>query len=101
MRSLRTPESALSATAIALLLLGSIATATASATPHADDTAVRTYTTGVSSGSFESPLVPAPAPFTDFTAGQSIGAWTVGGDSVDLVSRRTWDAADGDQSVDQ
>lgn len=91
MRHLRMSITALSAAA---LLLGTTA-ATASAAPSP-----ATLTTGAWSDGFEEPVVPAPQPFTYMAAGQSFGPWTVGGGSVDLVSDRLWDAAEGDQSVD-
>jgi len=50
-------------------------------------------------GSFESPLAPAGS-FTTYTAGQSIGPWTVAGAGVDLIGAGFWAASDGDQSVD-
>ncbi|MFB6700873.1 DUF642 domain-containing protein [Streptomyces rubiginosohelvolus] len=77
----------------AALLLGTTA-ATASAAPSP-----ATPTTRVWSDGFEQPVVLAPQPFTGI-AGQTFGPWTVTSGSVDLVSDRFWDAAEGDQSVD-
>lgn len=91
MRVLRMPITALSAAA---LLLGTTV-ATASAAPSS-----ATLTTRVWSDGFEQPVVPAPQPFTGIAADQTFGPWTVTGGSVDLVSDRFWDAAEGDQSVD-
>ncbi|MFJ7059160.1 DUF642 domain-containing protein [Streptomyces microflavus] len=68
--------------------------------PGADDAAAKTFPTGLLSGGFENPVVPPPTLFTVHTAGQTLAPWTVGGDSVDLVSDRLWDAAGGHQSVD-
>ncbi|MFJ8404848.1 DUF642 domain-containing protein [Streptomyces microflavus] len=93
----------------AVLLLCATAPASASAAapasaseaaPRVDDAATERFTTGLLSGGFETPAVPPPTPFTVHTAGQTLGPWTVGGDSVDLVSDRFWDAAGGHQSVD-
>ncbi|MET8500693.1 DUF642 domain-containing protein [Streptomyces microflavus] len=93
----------------AVLLLCATAPASASASEaasasaavqRADDAATERLTTGLLSGGFETPAVPPPTPFTVHTAGQTLGPWTVGGDSVDLVSDRLWDAAGGHQSVD-
>ena len=47
-------------------------------------------------GSFESPVVAAP--FKNFTAGHTIGCWTVGAGNVDLLHSNA--AADGAQYVD-
>ncbi|MFF5898549.1 DUF642 domain-containing protein [Streptomyces argenteolus] len=77
----------------AALLLTAASTTTASA--HA-----RTVPADVADGGFEVPVVPAPAPFTDVLGGQAVGAWAVGGDSVDVTSDRLWDAAEGSQSLD-
>lgn len=93
----------------AVLLLCATAPASASASAseaasaaveRVDDAATERLTTGLLSGGFETPAVPPPTPFTVHTAGQTLGPWTVGGDSVDLVSDRFWDAAGGHQSVD-
>lgn len=91
----------------AVLLLCATAPASAAASAsasaavqRADDAATERLTTGLLSGGFETPAVPPPTPFTVHTAGQTLGPWTVGGDSVDLVSDRLWDAAGGHQSVD-
>lgn len=52
----------------------------------------------LSNGSFED--TPAPAgSFTDLTAGQTMGAWTITNGSVDLINGY-WQAEDGTQSVD-
>ncbi|MER7707664.1 choice-of-anchor C family protein [Kitasatospora sp. NPDC097605] len=50
-------------------------------------------------GSFETPKAPANA-FTNLTAGQAIGPWTVTAGSVDLIGAGFWQAAEGDQSLD-
>lgn len=48
---------------------------------------------------FETPVV-APNSFQLFTAGQTIGPWTVTRDDVHLVGAGFWQAADGVQSLD-
>lgn len=56
-------------------------------------------TTGISNGSFETPVVP-PNTLVNLGAGASIGAWTVSKGHVDLMGAGIWQAADGVQSVD-
>jgi choice-of-anchor C domain-containing protein len=55
--------------------------------------------TGISNGSFETPVV-TPNTFQLFSAGQSIGAWTVSQGDVHLIGADFWQAADGVQSLD-
>ncbi|GLF95096.1 choice-of-anchor C family protein [Streptomyces yaizuensis] len=50
-------------------------------------------------GSFEYPRAPANL-FTPYFPGQSIGPWSVTRGAVDLIGAGTWQAAEGDQSVD-
>ncbi|RCG33270.1 choice-of-anchor C family protein [Sphaerisporangium album] len=50
-------------------------------------------------GGFETPAV-GPGSFRTFAAGRAIGAWTVGGGSVDLAGRGFWQAAEGVQALD-
>ncbi|ROQ68846.1 choice-of-anchor C domain-containing protein [Streptomyces sp. 840.1] len=65
-----------------------VCTGTAVAAPsHFDD------------GSFEYP-VSTPGGFRDLVAGQSIGPWQVTSGSVDHMGAGSWQAAEGDQSVD-
>lgn len=56
---------------------------------------------GSSSGadSFEEPTAPAHG-FSTLSAGAAIGPWTVTQNNVDLMGADSWQAADGDQSVD-
>lgn len=99
MRHLRTSVTAVCATVLSAAVL---VPATASAAPApAPGAGAGTFTTGVVwADGFEEPVVPAPQPFTGHPAGGTVGAWTVGTGSVDLVSDRLWDAAEGRQSVD-
>ncbi|MGW1816513.1 DUF642 domain-containing protein [Streptomyces sp. NPDC002125] len=98
--------SAASLSAAALLLAA--ASTTASAHPQGTQThstqtpGTQTHTTvpGIAGGGFETPVVPAPSPFTSYAGGQAVGPWTSGGHSVDLTSDRLWDAAEGSQSLD-
>ena len=55
--------------------------------------------TGISNGSFETPVV-IPNIFITVGAGGSIGAWTITQATVDLIGAGFWQAADGVQSVD-
>jgi choice-of-anchor C domain-containing protein len=55
--------------------------------------------TGISNGSFESPVV-TPNSFQQFATGASIGAWTVTEANVDLAGAGFWQHADGVQSLD-
>ncbi len=92
MRQLRRGAAVLSAAALLLTALTFVAgPAQADVRPHVAD---------LSNGGFESPVVPTSTPFVDLVAGQTIGPWTVGGDSVDLNSPRQWDAAEKQQSLD-
>ncbi|MGV9316355.1 choice-of-anchor C family protein [Streptomyces sp. NPDC003691] len=50
-------------------------------------------------GSFEYPRAPAGL-FTPYFPGQDIGPWAVASGAVDLIGAGTWQAAEGDQSVD-
>ncbi|QDY75169.1 choice-of-anchor C family protein [Streptomyces qinzhouensis] len=50
-------------------------------------------------GSFEYPRAPAGL-FTPYFPGQDIGPWSVTLGAVDLIGAGTWQAAEGDQSVD-
>ncbi|MEU9603409.1 choice-of-anchor C family protein [Streptomyces sp. NPDC048057] len=50
-------------------------------------------------GSFEYPRAPANL-FTPYFPGQDIGPWSVTLGAVDLIGAGTWQAAEGDQSVD-
>ncbi|MFE0427322.1 choice-of-anchor C family protein, partial [Streptomyces sp. NPDC058953] len=50
-------------------------------------------------GSFEYPTAPAGL-FTPYFPGQDIGPWSVTLGAVDLIGAGTWQAAEGDQSVD-
>ncbi|MCX5413619.1 DUF642 domain-containing protein [Streptomyces sp. NBC_00059] len=106
---LRLPAASLTA---AVLLLAAAST-TASAHPHGTQTQgtptqgtqthgaqTHTIVPGLVGGGFETPVVPAPSPFTSYTGGQAVGPWTSGGHSVDLTSDRLWDAAEGSQSLD-
>ena len=93
MHPLHLSAAALSA---AVLLLTAISTA-ASARTH--DT-THTTVTDIDGGGFETPVVPAPSPFSTYLGGQALGPWTAGGHSVDLTSDRLWDAAEGHQSLD-
>ncbi|MFH8759424.1 DUF642 domain-containing protein [Streptomyces atroolivaceus] len=95
MRPLRRPA-ALSAAALSTAALLLTAPSAASAHPHD-----ATHTTpAIADGGFETPVVPAPAPFTTYLGGQTAGPWAVGGDSVDVTSDRLWDTAEGSQSLD-
>lgn len=49
-------------------------------------------------GGFENPVVSSG--FTEYSAGQSFGGWTVGAGSIDLVKNDYWIPAQGSQSVD-
>ncbi|WP_329306941.1 choice-of-anchor C family protein [Streptomyces sp. NBC_01260] len=83
MRVSRTFTAAAAASSVLLACTG-----TAAAAPsHFDD------------GSFEYP-VSTPGGFKDLVAGQSIGPWQVTSGSVDLMGAGSWQAAEGDQSVD-
>ncbi|MEU1125551.1 hypothetical protein ABZ371_18790 [Streptomyces sp. NPDC005899] len=86
MRLMHLSAAALSAAALLL----AAAPTSASAHTHDPEThpAVTTF-----DGGFETPDVPAPSPFTGYAGGQQAGPWTAGGDSVDPVSDRLWDAA--------
>ncbi|MFB8026133.1 DUF642 domain-containing protein [Streptomyces sp. NPDC056465] len=93
--------SAASLSAAALLLAA--ASTTASAHPHdtqSHDTQTHTTVPDLAGGGFETPVVPAPSPFTSHLGGTALGPWAVGGHSVDLTSDRLWDAAEGSQSLD-
>ncbi|MFD5919050.1 DUF642 domain-containing protein [Kitasatospora sp. NPDC058201] len=89
-------------TTAGLLLTATAGTAAAApaAPPAAGAAATAVAAVAFSDGGFESPVVPAPAPFTDYLGGQTFGPWTVGGDSADLTSDRLWDVAEGHQSLD-
>ncbi|GAA2252685.1 hypothetical protein GCM10010232_46390 [Streptomyces amakusaensis] len=50
-------------------------------------------------GSFEYPRAPANL-FTPYFPGEDIGPWSVTLGAVDLIGAGTWQAAEGDQSVD-
>jgi choice-of-anchor C domain-containing protein len=50
-------------------------------------------------GSFEYPRAPAGL-FTPYFPGEDIGPWSVTLGAVDLIGAGTWQAAEGDQSVD-
>ncbi|WP_299540337.1 DUF642 domain-containing protein [uncultured Streptomyces sp.] len=92
-------RSALVLSAAALLVSAAAVPATA-AVPDGAGAILHLFDPEVLDSGFESPVVPPPAPFTMYAAGQSVGPWAVGGDTVDLVSDRLWDAAEGDQSLD-
>ncbi|MEV7969312.1 choice-of-anchor C family protein [Sphaerisporangium sp. NPDC088356] len=62
-------------------------------------TAAPADATAESNGSFETPVV-RPNTFQTFSLGQSFGAWSVTGGTVDLVGQGFWQAADGVQSLD-
>ena len=53
----------------------------------------------VRDGSFEEAVVPSHH-FSTYGAGSSFGGWTVSTGSIDLLSDRDWQAADGRQSID-
>jgi choice-of-anchor C domain-containing protein len=55
-------------------------------------------TSGLSDG-FETPVV-TPRTFRTFSSGQSLGAWTVTGGTVDLNGAGFWQSAEGVQSLD-
>ncbi|MFF4245060.1 DUF642 domain-containing protein [Streptomyces sp. NPDC001822] len=93
--------SAASLSAAALLLAAASTTAVAhpnDARTH--DTKTHTTVPDIAGGGFETPVVPAPSPFTTYLGEQAVGPWTAGGHSVDLTSDRLWDAAEGSQSLD-
>jgi choice-of-anchor C domain-containing protein len=71
----------------ALAGLGTLAAAPANAT------------TGLSNGSFETPVL-TPNTIQRFFTGQSIGAWKVTKGDVDLIGAGFWQAKDGVQSLD-
>ncbi|MDH6108492.1 choice-of-anchor C domain-containing protein [Kitasatospora sp. MAP12-15] len=73
--------------ATSVLLAGLGVTASAQTVSRFDD------------GSFEYPRV-AVNSYTDLSAGQTIGPWTVTAGTVDLIGAGFWQAAEGDQSVD-
>ncbi|MEU3188586.1 DUF642 domain-containing protein [Streptomyces sp. NPDC006923] len=98
MPSVRLCVTALSAGA--LFLTAAAGPVHAAATAASGPPALPTAAGDLSDGSFETPVVPYPVTFTEPVAGESIGPWTVGGDSVNLNSDRQWDAADGSQSLD-
>ncbi|MER5766583.1 choice-of-anchor C family protein [Streptomyces sp. NPDC001985] len=50
-------------------------------------------------GGFEYPRAPAGL-FTPYFPGEDIGPWSVSRGAVDLIGAGTWQAAEGDQSVD-
>ena len=60
-------------------------------------TALAAGTNLISNGGFEQPSV-APSAWLSYPAGSALGAWTVGGDGVDLVA--AWQDAEGIQAVD-
>jgi hypothetical protein len=68
------------------LALAGLGAAPASAAPFAN-------------GSFEDPAI-APALFTTVAAGNTIGAWTVTGTNVDLLTSPTFRVSDGVQSIE-
>ncbi|MEU5162708.1 choice-of-anchor C family protein [Streptomyces sp. NPDC020875] len=87
MLRLRLSAAAAAVTAAALLTgAGSVTTASAQSTRFHD-------------GSFEYPTAPANL-FTPYFPGQLIGPWQVTDGAVDLIGAGTWQAAEGDQSVD-
>ncbi|MFE7130094.1 choice-of-anchor C family protein [Streptomyces sp. NPDC057638] len=88
MFSLRVPAAAI-ATAALLAGAGVSSGAAASAPP-----ANRFH-----DGSFEYPRAPANL-FTPYFPGQDIGPWSVTLGAVDLIGAGTWQAAEGDQSID-
>ncbi|AZS85982.1 choice-of-anchor C family protein [Streptomyces griseoviridis] len=83
MRALRTFVVA----AAASVLLAGAGAGTASAASRFDD------------GSFEYPTAPQGS-FTTLSAGQTIGPWRVVSGTVDHMGAGSWQAAEGDQSVD-
>jgi choice-of-anchor C domain-containing protein len=99
MRPLRLSATVLSATALLVTATAAVAGPVQASDTAGRDRAASPATAGqLADGSFEAPVVPGT--FTEPVAGQSLGPWTVGGDSVDLNSSRQWDAADGQQSLD-
>jgi choice-of-anchor C domain-containing protein len=56
-------------------------------------------TSGLRNGSFETPVV-TPSSFQRFSAGDSIGAWTVTSGTVDLSGAGLWETTDGVQSLE-
>ncbi|MFN8121542.1 MAG: choice-of-anchor C family protein [Thermoleophilia bacterium] len=54
----------------------------------------------VSNGGFESPVIPTNPGYADYTAGQSIGSWTVSSASVSLHNTTLQQVAAGTQALD-
>ncbi|MFH8617573.1 choice-of-anchor C family protein [Streptomyces sp. NPDC017979] len=81
---------AAAAAAVALLAGAGVSTTAAAAPPPA---------TRFHDGSFEYPRAPANL-FTPYFPGQDVGPWSVSLSAVDLIGAGTWQAAEGDQSVD-
>ncbi|MDX3853197.1 DUF642 domain-containing protein [Streptomyces sp. AK02-01A] len=101
MPSVRLCATALSAGALFLTAATAVAGPVHAAdTAGSDPVALSMAAGDLADGSFETPVVPYPVTFTEPVAGETIGPWTVGGDSVNLNSDRQWDAADGYQSLD-
>ncbi|MBV2152497.1 choice-of-anchor C family protein [Kitasatospora sp. SUK 42] len=81
-------SSRLSAAAMTVAAMLAIGSPTSARTPSRFD-----------DGSFEYPRAPVNL-FTPYYPGQSIGPWLVTGQTVDLIGQGTWQATEGDQSVD-
>jgi choice-of-anchor C domain-containing protein len=79
---------------------------TPSATPPAQPSTTAAPTTTILpgqsillNGSFEQPVVPT-SHFSTYGTGQTFGHWTVSKGSIDLLSVKDWQDADGQQSID-
>ncbi|MFC5153240.1 choice-of-anchor C family protein [Streptomyces amakusaensis] len=83
------------ATAVAALLLAGAGVSSSAASAVASVPPVSRF----HDGSFEYPRAPANL-FTPYFPGEDIGPWSVTLGAVDLIGAGTWQAAEGDQSVD-
>ncbi|MGK5531129.1 choice-of-anchor C family protein [Streptomyces sp. URMC 129] len=90
---------ALTAPAVAAVLISGAGTALAAPAEGTGTAEVAPLVSRFDNGSFESPFARTDS-FTNFPAGQFIGPWQVSSGSVDLVDDGLWQAAEGDQSLD-